>query len=61
VGGFQDLVHDTGQVITDRIQGDRVFQPARERGHSLGPFRERYRSMRDGAVFAGTAACAYGT
>jgi hypothetical protein len=35
VGGFQGLVHDAGQVIADRVQGDRVFQSARERGHSL--------------------------
>ena len=35
VGGFQGLVHDTGQVISDRIQVDCVFQPGRERGHGL--------------------------
>jgi len=41
--GFQRLLYDTGQVIADRIQVHRVFQPDRERGHHLvrvipGPF-----------------------
>jgi hypothetical protein len=35
VGGFQGLVHDTGQVILDRVQVHGVFQPGRERGHGL--------------------------
>src|SRR5579864_976736 len=35
VGGFQGLVHDTGQVSPDRVQVHGVFQPGRERGHSL--------------------------
>src|SRR5271165_3449682 len=35
VGGFQGLVHDTGQVISDRIRVDGVFQPGGERGHCL--------------------------
>jgi hypothetical protein len=47
VGGFQGLVHDTGQVIADRFQVDRVFQPGRERGHGLigvipSPVEPRY-------------------
>ena len=33
--GFQGLVHDTGQVIPDRIHVHRVLQPGRERGHGL--------------------------
>ena len=28
-------MHDTGQVITDRVQVDPVLQPRRERGHGL--------------------------
>ena len=35
MGGLQGLLHDTGQVISDRVQVDRVFQPGRERGHGL--------------------------
>jgi hypothetical protein len=35
VDGSQGLVHDTGQVIADRVQVDRVFQAGRERGHRL--------------------------
>jgi hypothetical protein len=31
VGGFQGLVHDTGQVISDRVQVHRIFQPGRRR------------------------------
>jgi hypothetical protein len=31
VGRFEGLVHDTGQVVTDRIQLRGVFQPGRER------------------------------
>jgi hypothetical protein len=35
VGRFQGLVHGPGQVIADRVEVDRVFQPRRERGHGL--------------------------
>ena len=35
MGGFEGLVHDTGKVISDRVQVHRVFQPGRERGHGL--------------------------
>ena len=35
VGRFQGVLHDTGQVIADRVQVHRVFQPGRERGHGL--------------------------
>jgi hypothetical protein len=35
VGRFQGLPHDGGQVLADRVQVDRVFQPAGERHHGL--------------------------
>ena len=35
VGGFQGLVHGTGQVIADRVQVHGVLQPGGERGHGL--------------------------
>jgi hypothetical protein len=33
--GFQGLVDDTGQGISDRVQIHGVFQPGRERGHGV--------------------------
>jgi hypothetical protein len=35
VGGFEGLVHGTGQVVPDRVQVHGVFQPRSERGHGL--------------------------
>ena len=35
MGGLQGLLHDAGQVISDRVQVNRVFQPGRERGDGL--------------------------
>jgi hypothetical protein len=33
VGRFQGLAHDTGQVVSDRLQIHGVFQPRGERDH----------------------------
>ncbi len=33
MGGFQGPVHDTGQVIVNRIRVQGVLQPCRERGY----------------------------
>jgi hypothetical protein len=35
VDRFQGRLHDAGQVVTDRVQVDRVLEPGRERGHGL--------------------------
>ena len=35
MGGFEGLLHDTGQVISDRVQVHGVLQPGRERHHGL--------------------------
>jgi hypothetical protein len=35
VGRFQGLLHDSGQVIPDRIEIHGVYEPGRECGHGL--------------------------